>query len=52
MGDCYGIAEGEDLVSFALEGVTEPTAVNHKTTSDSGAFGLITNKSDVHKYLV
>ena len=52
MGDCYGIAEGEDLVAFTLEGVAEVVGIDKEAACDGRAFWLITNKSEVHKYLV
>ena len=52
MSDFYGIKECEDLVSFALESVTEPTTIYNKATSDGGALGLVADKFDVHIFRV
>ena len=50
-GDGEVIAQRRDLIADALEGVTEPTAVDDKATSDGGAIGLITKQLYVHDFL-
>ena len=45
-----GIKECEDLVSFALESVTEPTTVDNKATCNGVALGLVADEFDVHDF--
>ena len=47
-----GIKECEDLVSFALESVTEPTTVDNKATCNGVALGLVADKFDVQIFRV
>ena len=50
MSDFDGIKECEDLVSFALEGVTEPTIVYDQSPRNRIALRLVANKFDVHNF--
>ena len=48
LGDGYMVAEGEDLVSFALEGVTEPTTIYDQSPRNRIALRLVAIKFDEH----
>ena len=45
------VAERQDLITLALEGVAEERAVDDETAGDGGAVGLVTNKLKVHKII-
>ena len=45
-----GIKECEDLVSFALESVTEPTTIYDQSPCNRIALRLVANKFDVHNF--
>ena len=46
------IAERQDLIAFALEGIAEECAVDDETAGDGMALRLVTDELKVHKILV
>ena len=42
-GDGYVVAERQDLIAFALEGVAEERAIDDETAGNGGAMGLVTD---------
>ena len=50
-GDGYVIAERQDLIAFALEGVAEERAIDDETAGDGFALRLISLKTNVHKLI-
>ena len=47
-----GIKECEDLVSFALESVTEPTTIYDQSPRNSGTLRFVAIKFDEHIFFV
>ena len=52
MSDFDGIKECEDLVTFALEGVTEPTTIYDQSSRNRIALRLVAIKFDEHIFFV
>lgn len=50
MGYFDGIKECEDLVSFALESVTEPTTIYDQSPCNSGTLRFVAIKFDEHNF--
>ena len=47
-----GIKECEDLVTFALEGVTEPTTIYDQSPCNRIALRLVAIKFDEHNFII
>ena len=52
MGYFDGIKECEDLVSFALKSVTEPTTIYDQSPRNSGPLRFVSIKFDEHIFFV
>ena len=50
-GDGYVVAERQDLIALALEGIAEECAIDDETAGDGGAVGLVTDELKVHKII-
>ena len=48
-GDGYVVAERQDLIALALEGIAEECAIDDETAGDSIALRLVTDEFYIHK---